>query len=169
MPPARTPSMRRNTGIRKGSKSCSWVQIPSTRSVGRTPTTSPSPRQIRSKRSSLAVDPGRMRRRVRHPPSVTPPDSEEVSTGAGRNDEKKHRLPDRPRRQKLVDEASDATAGVGGSGAGVAATLVFGRWAVVLGPLATPALKKLFKRLGVDRVFAEARSEFVARQLVVLW
>lgn len=69
------------------------------------------------------------------------------------------------RRQQLSNTGTEIAAGVGGTAGSIGAVAALGPWAALLGPVATTALKRLFMRLGVDRVFADARDDFTARQL----
>ena len=91
-----------------------------------------------------------------------PPDSTGPTKGEEPLDAR--RLPVSRDRREVVESLSETAAELGGTGAGIAAASVFGPWAVVLGPMATAAIKQIFRR-GADRVFVDARSEWIARQL----
>ncbi|MCA1709538.1 MAG: hypothetical protein LC808_42170 [Actinobacteria bacterium] len=91
------------------------------------------------------------------------PESARASQADGAPDEMLQ--PEQSRRQRLRNTGTEITAGVGGTASSMGAVAVLGPWAALLGPVATTALKRLFTRLGVDRVFTDAREEFMAGQL----
>lgn len=71
------------------------------------------------------------------------------------------------RQQTLASGAADVVAGTAGAAASVGGALIVPPFGSLIGPAVSKSTRSLLKRIGVDRAFATAATEFASRQLSV--